>query len=89
MWSNHCQGLLAWLYEKLITWTDAYPWSDTELLTWVSIYLFSRAGPTASLRIYFEAGNEGFENLIHPYNKSDIPLGISYFPKELDIFPRR
>ena len=23
-------GLLAWIYEKLIGWTDAYPWEDDE-----------------------------------------------------------
>ena len=23
-------GLLAWIYEKLVTWTDEYPWGDDE-----------------------------------------------------------
>ena len=23
-------GLLAWIYEKLVTWTDDYPWEDDE-----------------------------------------------------------
>ena len=23
-------GLLAWIYEKLVVWTDAYPWTDDE-----------------------------------------------------------
>ena len=23
-------GLLAWIYEKLVTWTDDYPWTDDE-----------------------------------------------------------
>jgi hypothetical protein len=23
-------GLLAWVYEKLVSWTDAYPWTDDE-----------------------------------------------------------
>lgn len=30
-------GLLAWIYEKLHDWTDSYPWTDDEILTWVSI----------------------------------------------------
>ncbi|KAL8783484.1 MAG: hypothetical protein Q9213_004621, partial [Squamulea squamosa] len=47
-------GLLAWIYEKLHDWTDEYPWTDDEILTWVSIYLFSTAGPAASVRIYRE-----------------------------------
>ncbi|KAL8763460.1 MAG: hypothetical protein Q9194_007344, partial [Teloschistes cf. exilis] len=31
--SSPC-GLLAWIYEKLHDWTDAYPWTDDEILTW-------------------------------------------------------
>jgi len=23
-------GLLAWIYEKLVSWTDNYPWTDDE-----------------------------------------------------------
>ena len=23
-------GILAWIYEKLVAWTDAYPWTDDE-----------------------------------------------------------
>ncbi|KAJ5569864.1 Alpha/beta hydrolase fold-1 [Penicillium hispanicum] len=48
-------ALLAWMYDKLHAWSDSYPWSDEEILTWVSVYYFSRAGPTASTRIYYEA----------------------------------
>jgi hypothetical protein len=28
-------GLLAWIREKLDTWTDNYPWTDDEIITWV------------------------------------------------------
>ncbi|KAK5657373.1 hypothetical protein OQA88_2943 [Cercophora sp. LCS_1] len=45
-------GLPAWIYEKLHDWTDAYLWTDDEILTWVSLYWFSTAGPAASARIY-------------------------------------
>lgn len=51
------------MYEKLHGWTDDYPWTDDEVLQWVSIYAFSRAGPAASLRIYHES-------VVHP-GKSD------------------
>ncbi|KKY39699.1 putative epoxide hydrolase [Diaporthe ampelina] len=27
-------ALLAWIYEKLITWTDNYPWTDQEVCEW-------------------------------------------------------
>jgi len=48
-------ALLAWMYEKLHDWTDAYPWTEDEILTWVCVYWFSRAGPAASVRLYYEA----------------------------------
>jgi len=48
-------GLLAWIYDKMHLWTDNYPWTDEEILTWISVYWFSRPGPTASTRIYYEA----------------------------------
>ncbi|KIM43413.1 hypothetical protein M413DRAFT_444239 [Hebeloma cylindrosporum] len=76
-------GLLAWIYEKLVNWTDEYPWEDDEVLTWVSIYWFSTAGPTAATRIYYEKANE--KNISKP---PTIPHGVSYFPKELYHAPR-
>jgi len=80
-------GLLAWIYEKLHNWTDAYPWEDDEILTWISIYWFSRAGPTASLRIYFEFfGGQSTLPTLSPSRK--IPLGASFFPKELFVLPK-
>lgn len=54
-------ALLGWVYEKLLHWTDAYPWTEDEVLTWVSVYWFSRAGPGASVRTYFEAENPSME----------------------------
>lgn len=47
-------ALLAWIYEKLVAWTDDYPWTDQEVCEWVSLYWFSRAGPAASVTIYHE-----------------------------------
>lgn len=47
-------ALLAWIYEKLHDWTDSYPWTEDQILTWVSIYWFSRMGPGAAHRIYYE-----------------------------------
>ncbi|KAJ7877019.1 Alpha/Beta hydrolase protein [Mycena leptocephala] len=80
-------GLLAWIYEKLVTWTDAYPWDDDEVLTWISSYYFARAGPAASLRIYYELNNDATR---YPSSSQapTIPLGMSYFPKELINVPR-
>lgn len=78
-------GLLAWLYEKLVIWTDNYPWTDDEVLSWVSIYWFSRAGPGAAGRIYYEANASG--DNIRPL-WSAVPQGFSFFPKELRQYPR-
>ncbi|PBK59184.1 alpha/beta-hydrolase [Armillaria solidipes] len=79
-------GLLAWIYEKLVNWTDGYPWDDDEVLTWISIYLFSRSGPTASIRIYYEVF--GSSDIAVFEEKPAIPNGVSYFPKEIVSAPR-
>ncbi|TRM57249.1 Alpha/Beta hydrolase protein [Schizophyllum amplum] len=81
-------GLLAWIHEKLVSWSDNYPWTDDEVLTWVSIYWFSRAGPTASLRIYYEVFNKGQEDTRPPSKASPIPLGFSIFPGEIMGSPK-
>ncbi|KAJ7093431.1 Alpha/Beta hydrolase protein [Mycena belliarum] len=81
-------GLLAWIYEKLVAWADNYPWDDDEVLTWISLYWFSRAGPAASLRIYYEVSKEaGLMPDLHGVLPT-IPLGFSYFPGELVNLPR-
>lgn len=91
-------GLLAWIYEKLHDWSDEYPWTDDEILTWVSIYWFSTAGPAASLRIYYEAthapkkspGKDRLafidRNRTHSWI-AGVKLGLAHFPKELTIVP--
>ena len=97
-------GLLAWIYEKLVAWTDNYSWQDdegivhhstvtwsihsvfsTSVLTWISVYWFSRAEPGASTRIYYEyiAWNPHWKLAY-----SHIPMGVSYFPKEV-LVPRK
>jgi hypothetical protein len=48
-------ALLAWIYEKLHDWTDGHAWTDDEILRWISIYQFSRMGPGAAHRIYYES----------------------------------
>jgi hypothetical protein len=55
------------------------------VLTWVSIYWFSRAGPAASVRIYYELALSG-EVISFP--KTTVPVGLSFFPKELVRFPK-
>ncbi|KAF8266663.1 hypothetical protein EI94DRAFT_1486863, partial [Lactarius quietus] len=78
-------GLLAWIYEKLGTWTDAYPWTDGKVLMWILIYWILHSGPAASIRIYYK--------FVHAENmatspKTSVPVGLSFFPKEHLHFPR-
>ncbi|KAL9602782.1 MAG: hypothetical protein Q9219_001625 [cf. Caloplaca sp. 3 TL-2023] len=82
-------GLLAWIYEKLHDWTDEYPWTDEEIITWVSIYWHSTAGPAASLRIYYEvAHDKGTPREKTEQHIPKVKLGLSYFPKELTVLPK-
>ncbi|CRK15449.1 hypothetical protein BN1723_010677 [Verticillium longisporum] len=81
-------SLLAWIYEKLVEWTDGYDWSDDEVLTWVGLYWFSTAGPDASTRIYKEAQGRQVKNKeAHLEYMPGVKLGMSMFPKDLMLFP--
>lgn len=83
-------ALLAWIYEKLHDWTDDYPWTDDEILEWVSIYWFSTAGPAASLRIYYEAmhvSKTGVHRDRTNQHIGKVKLGLCYAPKEISVIP--
>ncbi|KAJ3565238.1 hypothetical protein NPX13_g7578 [Xylaria arbuscula] len=80
-------GLLAWIYDKLVSWTDNYAWTPQEVCEWVSLYWFSRAGPAASVVIYHEASKGEWParaGIAVPSAK----MGFSYFPKEIFSTPR-
>lgn len=83
-------ALLAWIVEKLHAWTDNYPWTDDEILTWVSIYWFSTAGPGASIRIYYE-WTQTKDPAVEEARVGWVPqvkYGLAHFPKELGRCPR-
>jgi pimeloyl-ACP methyl ester carboxylesterase len=83
-------ALLAWIYEKLREWSDAYPWTDDEILTWVCIYQFARAGPSASARIYYEVQapeNVGYSDKVYDYVPG-VKFGLSTFPQDIMVVPR-
>ena len=79
-------GLLAWIYEKMHDWTDAYPWNDDEILTWVSIYWHSKAGPAATNYAYRTIVESDAFGKAGKY--SDVPLGTSRFAKDLILLPK-
>ncbi|KAJ4296782.1 hypothetical protein N0V90_006830 [Kalmusia sp. IMI 367209] len=85
-------ALLAWIFEKLHDWTDSNPWTDDEILTWVSIYYFSTAGPNAHVRIYYEVVHNPTDAVPTRERASewigDVKLGLAFFPRELTVVPR-
>ena len=83
-------GLLAWIYETLHDWTDAYPWTDDEILTWVSISWHSTAGARASSRINYESIHNGADG-VH-YNRIleyilNVNFGIAHFYADAPALP--
>ena len=84
-------ALLAWIYEKLHDWTDSYPWTSDEILTWISIYWFSTAGPGASVRIYYERSHPEPQSVLSSRSLTDwiphVPLGIAHFPQDIHHVP--
>ncbi|CAE6387299.1 unnamed protein product [Rhizoctonia solani] len=86
-------GLLAWIGEKLYAWTDSYPWTADELITWTMLYWVN--GPAGGFRYYKENPFMGtsqdptaIAELKHLNSTwSPTPLGFSSFPKELARFP--
>ncbi|KAK6346498.1 hypothetical protein TWF696_006624 [Orbilia brochopaga] len=80
-------GLLGWILDKLHDWTDDYPWTDDEVLTWVSIYWFSIGGPTASVRLYYESQHLPMEDKLKYIEWAKCPMGVSHFPKDINVSP--
>jgi microsomal epoxide hydrolase len=93
-------ALLAWIYDKLHAWADDYPWTDDEILTWVSVYQFSVAGPAASVRIYYEAAQTppadatasalkrvSTVDAISGSIPGEVKLAVAHFKRELIKLP--
>ncbi|PUU80164.1 Alpha/Beta hydrolase protein [Tuber borchii] len=75
-------GLLAWMREKMHSWTDNYPWTNDEVLTWFMLYW--TPGPHQGTRLYKEASREIEEGTS---KWSSVPMGFSSFPKEIIVLP--
>ncbi|KAH7136102.1 Alpha/Beta hydrolase protein [Dendryphion nanum] len=81
-------GLLSWIYEALHDWVEQYPWTDDEILTWISIYYFSKAGPGAANYIYYEMEHSEPPAFVAAQKYSEVPLGVSRFPYDLMLLPK-
>lgn len=81
-------GLLSYLYEKLRDWSDSYQWTDEEILTWVSVYYFSTAGPDASAKVYYAMEKRQPSAFVVAAEYIDVPLGILRFSGDLVLLPK-
>jgi len=71
-------ALLAWIREKLHTWSDSYPWTDSEVITWV----MRITQVTGGLRIYKQGNVPRITEGYVP-----VPFGVSVFPGEIFVAP--
>jgi len=80
-------GMLAWMMDKLYLWSDSYPFTPTELITWALLHYFP--GPATGFMMYTE--NHLPATMVErswAQEYLDVPCGFSAFPKELGIVPR-
>ncbi|KAK3943204.1 Alpha/Beta hydrolase protein [Diplogelasinospora grovesii] len=78
-------GLLAWIGEKMIGWSDETPETDL-ILTNVSLYWFSGCYPTS---IYLHRLIvDDYGALTHGWKTVNVPLGYSWFKKEISSPPK-
>ena len=76
-------GMLSWMADKLYVWSDSYPWTPTELITWTLLHYFP--GPTTAFTMSKE---NNVEEQIRTQNYIAVATGVSAFPKELGLVPR-
>ncbi|CAE6361593.1 unnamed protein product [Rhizoctonia solani] len=95
-------GLLAWIGEKLYAWSDNYPWTPEELITWTMLQddrtvplrlrVDNYLGPAGSLRYYkdnhiIHRGNRSGPHGELEFAWSSTPFAYSLFPKEIAPVP--
>ncbi|TGJ80904.1 hypothetical protein E0Z10_g7855 [Xylaria hypoxylon] len=81
-------GLLAWIYEKLRAWSDGYPWTDEEILTWVSVHYFSTPGPEAAGNVYYAIEHSDPPAFAATAEYVDVPFGVARFQNDLVLLPK-
>ncbi|KAK0667929.1 Alpha/Beta hydrolase protein [Cercophora samala] len=67
--------LLSWIYGKL------HDWTDDEILTRISIYQFSDAGPEAGCRVYYENAHLASAKQVEECYPG-AKVGVSTFPQD-------
>lgn len=79
-------GMLAWMADKLFVWSDSYPWSPAELITWTLLHYFP--GPTGGFHIYRENSATEMISGADADRFLETPTGVSAFAKEAEMVPR-
>ena len=79
-------GMLAWMTDKLFTWSDSYPWSPEELITWTLLHYFP--GPIRAFQIYRENSATEMISGAEADRFLQTPTGVSAFAKEAEMVPR-
>ncbi len=86
-------SLLAWIGEKMVSWTDSTvfdPVANTEhrelVLTNVSLYWFSRCYPTSMY--HHRVALKGLGELTGGWKDVRVPMGYSWFRREISNPPR-
>lgn len=85
-------GMLAWMVDKLLSWSDAfspsnptgYNWSPTEMITWTLLHYFP--GPTRSFAIYAETTYE--DDSFRAPGYVSVSTGVSAFKAEAEMVPK-
>ncbi len=83
-------GLLAWISEKLQSWSDCggdlfRAFTIDQVLSWVTLYWVTGCA-TSSLRIYWEGRVAGADGI--PARRIEVPTGVTDFPGERARSPR-
>jgi microsomal epoxide hydrolase len=78
-------GLLAWIGEKMIAWSDETLETDMILMN-VSLYWFSGCYPTSIY--HHRLILDDFGPLMDGWRAVNVPLGYSWFKKEIGSLPK-
>ena len=79
-------GILAWMVDKLFTWSDSYPWCPDELITWTLLHYFP--GPMGGFQMYRENSATEMVSGAEADGFLQTPTGVSAFAKEAEMVPR-
>lgn len=75
-------GMLSWIREKMHAWTDAYPWTSDEVITWTMLYYAPRKPATYIYKEFLPQRARILRQHV------SAPTGVSVFPKEIYKMPR-